>query len=248
MTFQDIVAYSRNVGAAKVALKLGKTTQAASDILFQTWQRLGIGEPTGIDLYGEVGGLVTDPAISKWRQIDLANGSFGQGVAVTPIQLATAYSAMVNGGTLVQPHVVASIGDQAQSPAPRGQALPAEAQPDAHLDAEPRRDDGRLLPGSHAGSRLLRGRQDRYGPDLEPEGERRQGRLEGRHLQLLVRRVHRQGDAAARGGRAGPRRARRRSSSRASWRCRSCRSSSFAASQPTPSRRSTCLRRCHRST
>ena len=46
------------------------------------------------------------PGIKAWRQIDLANGAFGQGVAVTPIQLATAYAALVNGGTLVQPHVV----------------------------------------------------------------------------------------------------------------------------------------------
>ena len=69
-------------------------------------------QPTGIDLAGEVGGLVRDPGLKPWRQIDLANGAFGQGVAVTPIQLATAYAALVNGGTLVQPHVVKSIGDR----------------------------------------------------------------------------------------------------------------------------------------
>jgi cell division protein FtsI (penicillin-binding protein 3) len=58
-----------------------------------------------------VSGIVNDPAIRGWRQIDLANGSFGQGVAVTPIQLATAWSAMANGGRLVQPHVVQAVGD-----------------------------------------------------------------------------------------------------------------------------------------
>ena len=129
MQFQDIVAYSRNVGAAKVALKLGKTTAAASDVLYQTWQRMGFGQPTGIDLSGEVRGIVQDPSITAWRQIDLANGSFGQGVAVTPIQLAAAYSAMVNGGTLVQPHVVASIGGQPQVPPAKGQVLPADLSP-----------------------------------------------------------------------------------------------------------------------
>ena len=58
-----------------------------------------------------------------WRQIDLANGSFGQGVAVTPIQLATAYSAMINGGRLVQPHVVSAIGDEELAPSERADAL-----------------------------------------------------------------------------------------------------------------------------
>ena len=55
-----------------------------------------------------------DPATKPWREIDLANGAFGQGVAVTPIQLAQSYAAMVNGGTLVQPHVVEAIGDDAR--------------------------------------------------------------------------------------------------------------------------------------
>ncbi len=84
---------------------------------------MGFGSPTGIDLAGEVGGLMKDPAKSPWRQIDLANGSFGQGVAVTPMQLATAYSTMVNGGTLVTPYVVSSIGDHAVTPQNRGTVL-----------------------------------------------------------------------------------------------------------------------------
>ncbi|HEY4190961.1 MAG TPA: penicillin-binding protein 2 [Candidatus Limnocylindrales bacterium] len=112
MTFQDGVAYSRNVVAAKVALGLGKTTQQSSTILHDMWLRLGYGKPTGIDVAGEVGGLVRDPAITPWRQIDLANGAFGQGVAVTPIQLAMAYAALADGGTMVQPHVVKEIGDR----------------------------------------------------------------------------------------------------------------------------------------
>jgi cell division protein FtsI/penicillin-binding protein 2 len=119
LPFQDIVAWSRNVGAAKVAFTLGRTVETAASALFDTWTRLGFGAKTGIDVAGEVDGLVRDPALTDWRQIDLANASFGQGVAVTPIQLATAFSAMVNGGTLVQPHVVAAIGSQALQPAPR---------------------------------------------------------------------------------------------------------------------------------
>ena len=123
MTFEDAIAYSRNVVAAKVALGLGDTTKESSAILYDMWMRLGYGQPTGIDVAGEVGGLVRDPGITDWRQIDLANGAFGQGVAVTPIQLATAYAALVNGGTLVQPHVVKSIGDRRRRTAPRAEAV-----------------------------------------------------------------------------------------------------------------------------
>ena len=123
MSFEDAIAYSRNVVAAKVALQLGETTNEASQILHETWLRLGFGAATGIDVSGEVRGLVHDPTITKWQEIDLANGSFGQGVAVTPVQLATAFSAMVNGGSLVQPHVVKAIGSVELDPPSRGQVI-----------------------------------------------------------------------------------------------------------------------------
>jgi cell division protein FtsI (penicillin-binding protein 3) len=113
LTLADGIAYSRNVVAAKVALGLAPTRSAASRILHEVWTRFGFGKPTGIDVAGEVAGLVNDPAITAWREIDLANGSFGQGVAVTQVQLAAAYAAMVNGGTLVKPHVVAGLGTTA---------------------------------------------------------------------------------------------------------------------------------------
>ena len=123
MSFEDGVAYSRNVVAAKVALELGKNTRTSAAKLYGVWTRLGFGSPTGIDLAGEVSGLVHDPTIQPWRQIDLANGAFGQGVAVTPIQLATAYAAMVNGGILVRPHTVEAIGDQQVADTNRGQVI-----------------------------------------------------------------------------------------------------------------------------
>ena len=109
LSFEDAIALSRNVVAAKVALGLAPELQDASEILHEVWLRLGYGRKTGIDVSGEVSGLVRDPAKKAWREIDLANGSFGQGVAVTPLQLAVSYSAMVNGGTLVTPHVVKAI-------------------------------------------------------------------------------------------------------------------------------------------
>jgi cell division protein FtsI/penicillin-binding protein 2 len=123
MTFEDGVAYSRNVVAAKVALALGKDTRASSAILHSTWAKMGFGSKTGIDVAGESVGIVRDPTITQWQQIDLANGAFGQGVAVTPIQLATAFSAMVNGGSLVEPHVVKAIGTADLTPPARGQVL-----------------------------------------------------------------------------------------------------------------------------
>jgi cell division protein FtsI/penicillin-binding protein 2 len=123
MKWKDAIAYSRNVVAAKTALRLGDTTAQASQRLFETWRKLGFGELTGIDIANEVDGIVRDPAKVPWRQIDLANGSFGQGVAVTPIQLAQSYAAMVNGGTLVQPRVVKQVGDSETDPISRGRVL-----------------------------------------------------------------------------------------------------------------------------
>jgi cell division protein FtsI/penicillin-binding protein 2 len=123
ISFEDAIAYSRNVVAAKVALGLGKTTRESSATLYDMWLRLGYGEPTGIDVAGEVGGIVRDPGLTAWREIDLANGAFGQGVAVTPIQLATAYAALINGGTMVQPHVVKAVGEQEVVVAPRSRVV-----------------------------------------------------------------------------------------------------------------------------
>ncbi len=112
LAFQDGIAYSRNVVAARAAATLGKSTAAASRALYATWAALGIGTDTGVDVSGEVPGLATDPSRSPWTPIDLANHSFGQGVAVTPLQLATSYATMANGGFRVRPHVVGAVNGQ----------------------------------------------------------------------------------------------------------------------------------------
>ena len=126
VTFEDGIAYSRNVVAAKVALDLGKTTTESATMLYDTWRKLGFGEKTGIDLAGETSGsaYVRDPTVTPWGEIDLANGAFGQGVAVTPIQLATAYAALANGGILVQPHVVSGVGSRDVTIGDRGRVVP----------------------------------------------------------------------------------------------------------------------------
>jgi cell division protein FtsI (penicillin-binding protein 3) len=126
LTFEDAVAYSRNVVAARVALKLGRTTDRAATKLYTTWTNMGFGQKTGIDVANEVGGILRDPSVHKWRQIDVANGAFGQGVAVTPIQLAQAFGAMLNGGVLVQPRVVKTIGDQDTAPVAKGRVMTQE--------------------------------------------------------------------------------------------------------------------------
>jgi hypothetical protein len=168
MTFQDGVAYSRNVVAAKVALRLGDTTRESSAALYDTWLQLGYGAPTGIDVAGEVAGIVRDPALTPWREIDLANGAFGQGVAVTPIQLAAAYATLANGGTLVHPHVV-RVSAIATSRWPGDPGHRRRPVADPGQDDAARGDRSPVLPGSHARSRVRRRRQDRDGPDLGPK-------------------------------------------------------------------------------
>jgi penicillin-binding protein 2 len=96
--------------------------QASTGALdMQTWaMRLGLGHPTGLDLPGEYGGVVPtpawlqrtfrDPAQRIWYEGYSVNLSIGQGyLAVTPLQLAVAYSALVNGGTVVRPHVAQDV-------------------------------------------------------------------------------------------------------------------------------------------
>ncbi len=112
MPFEDAIAYSRNVATARVAMELDSTVEGAAGVLFDTWQRFGLGQPTGLDLAGEATGLMVDPKSQEWQPVDLANRAFGQGVAVTQVQLAVAFAAMANGGYLVTPHLVQSTGDE----------------------------------------------------------------------------------------------------------------------------------------
>jgi cell division protein FtsI/penicillin-binding protein 2 len=159
MTFEDAIAFSRNVVAAKTALGLGASTRDSASILHEMWTRMGFGAPTGIDEAGEAAGIVHDPTIRTWREIDLANGAFGQGVAVTPIQLATAYAAMVNGGTLIQPHLVREVGDAEAIVRHRGRVLASETSDDLlHLMSHvvstvPIYRDGTLLEGYEVGGK-----------------------------------------------------------------------------------------------
>jgi cell division protein FtsI (penicillin-binding protein 3) len=115
LSFRDAIAYSRNLAVAGVAMGLDKSEPKAAEKLYQTWHAYGIGSPTGIDLFGEVAGIAPDPAKQVWQPVDLADRAFGQGVAVTQVQLATGFAAMTNGGYRIQPHLVSDIQGQAQT-------------------------------------------------------------------------------------------------------------------------------------
>ena len=175
----------------------------------------------------------------QWRQIDLANGAFGQGVAVTPIQLATAYAAMVNGGTLVQPHVVKAVGVNAREIPPTG---PGDRRRSLsitlielmnHVVTEvPFYRDRTLIQGYDVGGKT--GTAQIWDPKA------RGGQGDWKHNIFNYSFVGYIGrdDRASRtsSSRSGSTRARRRSPSSASSRCRSCRSSCSAGSPPTRSR------------
>jgi len=119
-----IIEVSSNIGASKIALRLG------SKRYYDGLRGFGLGSKTGIDLPGEASGLLSKGA--KWKEIELANHGFGQGIAVTPMQLAVAYSAIANGGLVVRPYVVKSVSDAegrvllTHAPQVMGRAIPPE--------------------------------------------------------------------------------------------------------------------------
>lgn len=92
--------HSLNVCMAWVSSAMG------ADNFYAYMQRFGIGRPTGIDLAGETPGRLKVPGDLDWSEADLGTNAFGQGVAVSPIQMLTAASAIANGGRMVTPHVL----------------------------------------------------------------------------------------------------------------------------------------------
>ena len=99
----QILERSANAGAVFVASKLG-----AHD-LFTYLRAFGFGERCGVDLAAETTGSVRP--LAEWYPVDLGTIAFGQGLSVTPLQLASAYAAIANGGTLYRPYVVATRRD-----------------------------------------------------------------------------------------------------------------------------------------
>ena len=104
LTFQQIIKFSSNIGASKVGEKMGR------DRFYRYISAFGFGEKTRIGLPGEGKGIVHHPRY--WPPVALDTISFGQGVSVTGIQLATALSTIANGGCLMKPYVVEKIMDE----------------------------------------------------------------------------------------------------------------------------------------
>jgi cell division protein FtsI (penicillin-binding protein 3) len=103
LTVAQILAQSSNVGAVKIGQRLGPTR-------FDKWvRRFGFGGSTGIDLPGEQAGIVLKP--SQYSGSSIGNLPIGQGIAVTPIQMATGYEAIADHGVIHRPHVI--MGDPA---------------------------------------------------------------------------------------------------------------------------------------
>jgi cell division protein FtsI/penicillin-binding protein 2 len=106
-TMTEVLQHSCNVGSSWVAERLG------TQLFYRYVRALGFGRVTGIDLQGEVAGIVKQPEAPStgWYPIDLYTNSFGQGISVTPVQLLRAVAAIANGGELVRPRVVLQPGE-----------------------------------------------------------------------------------------------------------------------------------------
>src|SRR4029077_18413230 len=106
LSVADILAQSSDVGAIKIALRLGAPK------FYDYIRAFGFGQPTGVDMPGESKGLIR--RLENWSAVSIGSISMGQEVGVTPIQLISAVSAIANGGMLYKPHVIAELrrGDQ----------------------------------------------------------------------------------------------------------------------------------------
>jgi cell division protein FtsI (penicillin-binding protein 3) len=104
MTPKEILAKSSNIGSLKVGLRLG------AERLYDVFRGFGFGEPTGLPLGGESGGVL-HPKSRTWVELETANASFGQGIGVTSLQLAMGFAALANGGKLLEPILVRRIVD-----------------------------------------------------------------------------------------------------------------------------------------
>jgi cell division protein FtsI (penicillin-binding protein 3) len=104
LSVHDVIKYSSNIGAVKIAEKLGK------EKFYCYIQKFGFGSRTDIDLPGEASGLLRP--VKDWARVDSATIAFGQGISVTAIQLITALSAIANHGVMMKPFVVRALVNQ----------------------------------------------------------------------------------------------------------------------------------------
>ena len=161
LTVADILAQSSNVGSVMIGLKLGAQR-------FDRWvRRFGFGTKTGVDLPGEQQGIVLRP--EDYSGSSMGNMPIGQGIAVTPIQMATAYTAIANGGVLREPYVRRRGPAATQAGAVAAQRRPG-------------------VEDARGGPRRRGDRRGGLGGRLHPGGQDRNGR-EGRGRRLLQDRL-----------------------------------------------------------
>jgi cell division protein FtsI (penicillin-binding protein 3) len=130
MTLGDIVAHSSNIGSAMVAEQTGSAELAS------VLARFGYGTPTGVGFPGEAGGVL--PELLSWTDLTRTTISYGQGISMTPLQMAAVYATVANDGMWVQPRLVRGTLDE-----------------DGTLDAAPRPSPRRVL-APHTASMLTR--------------------------------------------------------------------------------------------
>ncbi|OQC04914.1 MAG: Penicillin-binding protein 2B [Candidatus Cloacimonetes bacterium ADurb.Bin089] len=103
LTPREIITKSSNVGIAKIAERIGSTR------LYEKFIALGFGQKTALNMTGESSGMFAK--LQNWDGYTLHSVAFGQAISTTALQLATAYSAIANGGKLMKPIIVESIRD-----------------------------------------------------------------------------------------------------------------------------------------
>lgn len=118
ISLEYLFEHSSNVGAIKVAQTM------SSQEYYSMLKKFGIGSKTGIDLPGESGGLLSNSA--KWDSATHASMGYGYGASVTPIQMASAVSALANNGVRVTPHVIKYTPEEAETKIFRTQVMSAE--------------------------------------------------------------------------------------------------------------------------
>ncbi len=113
LSYADILKFSSNIGAAKIALDLGSNTVS------QLFDRLNMGNRTGIDLPGEATGIANKSELKS--NVRLANVGFGHGIMVTPIQILSYYLSLANSGNWIQPKIVKAIISEDQDAIEKGE-------------------------------------------------------------------------------------------------------------------------------
>ena len=104
LKFKEVISESSNIGTTKVAQRLG------ADIIYKYADQFGFGEKSGVDMPGEISGVLKE--VRQWSKTSIGAVPIGQEVGVTALQLASAISAIANGGMLVRPFVVKAFQDR----------------------------------------------------------------------------------------------------------------------------------------